>query len=254
MMKLIFNPLFFILLASLNSVTGQVNSLGKTLGSQMHTFDQVFDSVYGIQFYDKYNPLTDGDSTRKFFDGTLCNNMVDDYYPDGKVLHKGFYTDGKLTQYTNYYPNGIVERTFRPTSDRKSELMVYYQNKALKSDVSYYEGSSTLWQDYYDNGQLSYVEEYDKKHERVLKRCSYFKDGKPESIFVPLESKSNDPIIRYSLKEYFSNGQLKEESEAIYNKDTFDFLKDGEDKEYNEQGNLVSDVEYVGGKISNTLK
>jgi len=246
--------LFIILLASLNGVTGQLNPLGKTLGSQMHTFAQVYDSIYGIQYYDKYNPLTDGDSLRKFFDGTLCNNMIDDYYPDGKVLHKGFYMDGKLTQYTNYYPDGQVERTFRPTSERKNELMKYYQNKALKSDVLYYGENSTLWQDYYDNGQLSYIEEYDKKHERVLKRCSYYKDGKPQSIFVPIETKTNDQIIRYSLKEYFSSGQLKEESEAIYNKDTFDFLKDGEDKEYDEKGNMVADNEYVGGKLSNKIK
>ena len=132
--------------------------------------------------------------------------------------------------------------------------MKYYPNKALKSDVLYYEGNSTLWQDYYDNGQLSYIEEYDKKHERVLKRCSYYKDGKPQSIFVPIESKTKDAAITYSLKEYYPNGQLKEESVAIYNKDTFDFLKDGDDKEYDEQGNLVSDAIYVGGKLSNTVK
>lgn len=249
-MKFFPGTILFFLLTSLNNVTGQTF---KTLGSQIHTFAQVFDSVYGIEFYDKYNPLTDGDSVRKYSDGSLCNNMIYDYYPDGKVLHKGFYTAGKLTQYTNYYPDGQLEREFRPTSDRKNELKKYYQNKVLKSDVQYYDENSTLWQDYYDNGQLSYIEEYDKKHERVLKRCSYYKDGKPESIFEPV-SKSNDPIIRYSLKEYFSNGQLKDESEAIYNKDSYDFLKDGDEKEYDEQGNLVSEVEYEGGKVSNTIK
>ena len=231
-----------------------IKSPGQSLGAATHSFAQVNDSTFGIQYYDKYNPKLGGDSIRKYFDGHLCNGLIEDHYADtgGAILHKGYYTNGKLTQYTNYYPNGAVERVFRPTSDRKDELKKYYNNKTLKSDVQYYDGNSTLWQDYYDNGQLSYVEEYDKKHERILRRCSYYKDGKPLSVFVPLETKGD--IIRYSLKEYFPNGQLQEESEALYSKDSFDFFKDGDDKQYDDKGNLVAEYEYVGGHLNNTIK
>jgi antitoxin component YwqK of YwqJK toxin-antitoxin module len=224
----------------------------QSLGSQVHSFVQVYDTIYGIQLYDKFNPITEGDSIRKYTDGHLCNGMIEDHYPEGGMLHKGFYTDGQLTEYTNYYPNGEVERTFKAVSDRKTELKKYYQNKVLKSDVLYYQGNSTLWQDYYDNGKLSYLEEYDKDHERLLRRCSYFKDGTAQSIFVPLSQSGN--IIRYSLKEYFPNGQLQEESESIYNKDSFDFVKDGDDKQYDEKGNLVGEYEYVGGMLNRTIK
>jgi antitoxin component YwqK of YwqJK toxin-antitoxin module len=241
---------FIIICGTLLFTIIQVN--GQTLGAVSHTFKQVYDSTYGIQFYDKYNPMVGGDSIRKYFDGHLCNGMIEDLYPDGKVLHKGYYTDGKLTQYTNYYPDGIVERVFRPTSDRKSELKKYYNNKTLKSDVDYYEGNTTLWQDYYDNGQLSYLEEYDKRHERVLRRCSYYKDGKPLSVFIP--SVITGAIIRYSLKEYFPDGGLQEESEALYCKDSYDFLKDGDDKQYDQKGNLVAEYEYVGGRLNQTIK
>ncbi len=225
---------------------------GQTLGAQVHSFKQVYDSVYGIQFYDKYNPMLGGDSVRKYSEGHLCNGLIEDHYPDGTLLHKGFYTDGRLTQFTNYYPNGEVERVFKPTSDRKSELKKYYQNKIIKSDVKYYEGVTTLWQDYFDNGQLSYLEEYGKWHTRVLRRCSYYRDGKPASIFEPLEIKG--ALIKYSQKEYFPNGQLQEESEALYNKDDYDFLKDGDDKIYDDKGNLINEYEYVGGKINSTIK
>jgi len=226
----------------------------QNLGSQTHAFSVIYDSTYGIQYYDKYNPILEGDSIRKYFNGHTCNGIIEDRYPDMQLLHKGFYTNGKLTEYSNYYPDGQAERVFKPTSDRKEELMKYYPNKIVKSDVEYYEGNSTLWQDYYDNGQLSYLEEYDKKHERLLRRCSYFRDGKPQSVFVPDKAKSSGGLIRYSLKEYFSNGQLKEESESIYSKDAYDFLKDGDDKEYDEHGNLVAEYEYVGGKINSTIK
>lgn len=226
----------------------------QSFGSQTHAFNRVYDSVYGIQFYDKYNPDLEGDSIRKYSDGHLCNGMVEDQYTDMQILHKGFYTNGKLTQYTNYYPGSSIERTFKPISDRKNELIKYYPNEVIKSDVIYYEGNSTLWQDYYDNGQLSYEEEYDKKHQRILKRCSYFRDGKLESVFVPDKSKSGNGIIKYSLKEYYPNGQMKEESESIYSQDSYDFLKDGDAKEYDDKGNLTAEYEYVGGKINNTIK
>jgi antitoxin component YwqK of YwqJK toxin-antitoxin module len=252
-MKLLSGIILLIFFASLNSVKGQ-GGLSKTLGSEVHSFGQVFDSVYGIQFYSKYNPAEDGYKVRKFSDGTLCNNMIDDFYPDGKIIHKGFYTAGVLTEYINFYPDGRVERVFKPVTERKSELKKYYQNEVLKSDVIYLEDNSNLWQDYYDNGQLSYVEEYDKKHQQVLRRCFYFRDGKPESIFLPLDSKSKDGLLRYSFKEYFSNGQLKEESTSIYNADTYDFIKDGDAKQYDEKGNVVAEYIYVGGRINQTIK
>jgi len=219
----------------------------------MHSFAFVFDSVYGIQYYAKFNPAEDGYKVRKFSDGSLCNNMIDDYYPDGKLLHKGFYTAGVLTEYINFYPDGKVERAFKPVTERKNELKKFYQDETLKSDVVYLDGNSILWQDYFDNGQLSYVEEYDKKHQRVMRRCFYYRDGKPESIFLPLDSKSSG-VIRYSLKEYFANGQLKEESQSIYSPDSYDFLKDGDDKQYDDKGTLVAEFIYVGGAINQTIK
>ncbi len=245
-MRTLFCASALVLMSLFNSLSGQ------SLGSKTHVFNDVYDTVYGIQFYDKYNTIMDGDSVRKYFDGHLCNGLIEDHYPDSKILHKGFYTDGKLTQYTNYYPNGQVERVYKPTSDRKTELKKYYPNKVLKSEVQYFEGNSTLWQDYFDTGQLSYVEEYDKKHTRVLKRCSYYKDGKPHSIFIPL--KTDGAKIVYSLKEYYANGQLQEESEALYNPDSYDFLKDGDVKDYDEKGNLTGEYEYVGGKLNQTIK
>lgn len=252
-MKSLSGTIFVILWASLNSVSGQI-SLSKTLGSEMHVFSQVYDSTYGIQFYDKYNPATEGYSLRKFSNGTLCDNMIDDYYPDGKLLHRGFYSAGVLTEYSNFYPDGKLERVYKLVTERKNELKKYYQNETLKSDVMYFESNSTLWQDYYDNGQLSYLEEYDKKHQRLLRRCSYFRDGKPESIFVPIESKSKDAIIRYSLKDYYPNGQLKEESESIYSQDSYDFLRDGDDKQYDDKGSLTAEYIYVGGAVNKTIK
>lgn len=242
-----FIPFIIVLITCVGNLAG-----AQTLGSKTFQFSQIYDSVYGIQYYDNYNAELGGDSIRKYSDGHLCNGMIEDHYPDGKMLHKGFYTDGKLTQYTNYYPDGQVERVFKPTSDRKDELRKYYPNKQMKSDVEYYEGNSTLWQDYYDNGQLSYLEEYDKKHERVLRRCSYYKDGKPRSVFSPLDI--NGAIIRYSLKEYFPNGQLQEESEALYSRESFDFVKDGDAKEYDDKGNLTGEYEFVGGKLNKTIK
>jgi len=95
-----------LLACLLLTLSGNLNA--QSVGSQTHVFAMVYDSVYGIQFYDKYNPTLEGDSIRKYSDGHLCNSLIEDHYPNKQILHKGFYTNGKLTQYTNYYCCAII--------------------------------------------------------------------------------------------------------------------------------------------------
>lgn len=224
----------------------------KSLGSQVHTFSSVYDSTYGIEVYDKLNPITEGDSTRRISKTELCNSEVQDYYPDGKLLHKGFYVDGKLTLYTNYYPNGTTEREFKLVTERKNEMKKYFMDGKLKSEKLYFEGTTISWKDYYENGQLSYEEEYTKDDHKLLKRFSYFNDGKPELIFQPVDSDKHG--LRYSHREFYSNGKIKEEFQMLYNSDSSDFIKDGDDKEYDENGTLTAENNYLSGSLNETIK
>jgi antitoxin component YwqK of YwqJK toxin-antitoxin module len=218
---------------------------------KQYDLKDVYDSTYGIQLFDKYNPGLGGDSLRKNLQGYMCNGFVQDHYKDGTLLHKGFYADGVLSLYTNYYPNGQEERTYKAVTERKSELKKFYSNGKLRSQVELFEGNAISYHDFYENGNPLFVEDYDKKHERLLQRCSYSEDGKPTSTFMPVDAKSP----KYAHIEYFPGGtQVKEQYTMIYSSDALDYVKDGEDKVFDEKGNLVSDEEYVNGQDNRKIK
>lgn len=247
--RIIYTALVFTSITGLNA---QVVSFG---GQVPHakTFElkDVYDSTYGIQYFDKFCPAMGGDSSRKSPQGYAASGWVEDHYTNGALIHRGFYANGQLTIYTNYYPSGGVERDYKLVTERKTELKKFFPNGKMKSDVEYLDGNSITWHDFYDNGQISYVEEYDKKHERLMQRCSYYRDGKPQSLFQPEGDKKP---YRYAKKEYFPNGELKESQEMLYSSDALDFVKDGEDKVFDEKGALVSDVVYATGEVDHTIK
>jgi len=242
----------FIPLCIFLNATAQENFKGQVAHEKVYDLKDIYDSTYGIQLFDKFNSAMGGDSVRKTLQGYMCNGFVQDHYKNGALLHKGFYTDGQLTMYSNYYPNGQEERTFKAVTERKSEMKKYFESGKIKSVVDFYDGNAISYHDFYENGNPAYVEEYDKKHERLLQRCSFFQDGKPENLFMPITEKA--PIV-YAHKEYFPGGvQVKEEYQMVYSSNALDYIKEGEDKVYDEKGTLVSDVQYVDGQVNKTIK
>ncbi len=232
-------------------LNAQVNFSGQVQHAKTYELRNMYDSTYGIQYFDKFCPAMGGDSTRMSMQGYAASGWMEDKYTNGANIHKGFYANGQLTMYSNFYPNGAVEREYKPVTEVRTELKKYFPNGKMKSDVQYTDGNAIIWHDFYDNGQISYVEEYDKKHERLLQRCSYYKDGKPMSTFQPTGDKKP---YRYLKNEYFSNGQMKETQQMLYSSDALDFVKDGEDKQFDEHGTLLSDVVYAVGEVDHTIK
>ncbi len=245
----IFIALISLLIAPVIALAQVNNFEGQVPHAKTFNLKDLYDSTYGIELFDKFNANLGGDSIRKNDQGYAANGWIEDHYTDGSLLHKGFYADGQVNLYTNYYPNGQEERVYKSVSERKAEMKKYYMDGKPRSEVEYFDGNAISYHDYYDNGQPSYVEEYDKKHETLIQRCSYYRDGKPQSIFVPESDKKN---ARYSHKEYYPNGQLKEEYEMISS--SGDYVKDGEDKQYDDKGNLTSDILYDQGEESKVIK
>ncbi|HXB13184.1 MAG TPA: hypothetical protein VNZ45_14455 [Bacteroidia bacterium] len=241
----------FLFVFAFFGLRAQENFKGQVPHEKLYDLKDIYDSTYGIQLFDKYNPAVGGDSIRKSMQGYACGGLVQDHYTNGAILHKGYYADGQLSIYTNFYPNGQAERTFKLVTERKTEMKKYYSDGKLRSQVEYFDGNAISYHDFFDNGQPSYVEEYDKKHERLMQRCSYYEDGKPESTFMPITDKKP---FRYAHKEYYTGGQVKEEYQMIFSEDALDYVKDGEDKVYDEKGTLTSDIEFVLGQENRKIK
>lgn len=151
-------------LIGLLSLQAQNDLTDKKLYHNTYVPDAVIDKQYGITMYKSLNMMIGGDTVRNDESGYAANGYMEDYYTTGQLLHKGFYVDGQLKIYKNYYPNGNVERNFRLIDLKKSKMTLYYENGTVKSEIVYIMSEAQKWEDFYPNGQLEFVEEYDKKY------------------------------------------------------------------------------------------
>lgn len=210
-------------------------------------FASVYDSTYGIAAYDPLNFNIGGDSTRSDSKGYATQGWLQDYYKTGQVLHKGYYIDGQLKAYKNFFPTGQVEREFKMTDLTKSAMTIYYQDGKPRSIIVYVSSSVQKEEDFYPSGQLEYIEEYDRKCEYYLQRKFYSQEGKPTSVLEITDPKKKN----YSSKEYYDNGTIKEEGQIIYNAQVGDYQKNGKWKFYDESGALKEERFFSKGAEGN---
>ena len=140
-------------------------------------FKEVYDDAYGINIYEALNMNIGGDSVRCDGKGYALQGWVEDYYPDKQVLHKGYYIDGQLKAYKNFFQNGQLEREFKMTDLNKSAMIIYYQDGKLRSNIVYADGNALKEEDYYPTGQLEYIEENNKKAGCYIQRKFYAQNG-----------------------------------------------------------------------------
>ncbi len=206
--------------------------------------EEVIDSVYGIHMYDKLIIALSPDSVRYDKNGYSAQDWHMDYYVSGKMLHKGFYIDGQIKVFKNFYENGQTERSFRVIDLKRSELMVYYPDGKVKSEISYFDGNVYKETDYYNNGNIEYQEENEKDMEHLRKRNQYYENGTPQIIFELTDKRKK----LFKRTDYFANGKVKEEGELIFHPSAGDYYKEGVWNFYDENGKLTKTQKYVFGK------
>ncbi|MES2836497.1 MAG: hypothetical protein V4667_03155 [Bacteroidota bacterium] len=204
----------------------------------------VVDSVYGITMYEKLNKSTGGDSIRKKH-GRVANAWIEDFYTSGKLLHKGYYHDGQLKVYKNYYENGNLERNFRAVDDFKSNVKLYYSDGNLKYNADYKGGIEVKTTQYYSNGKMEFEEVLDKSTDFFSKRINYFENGNLEKEIVLKDKKK----MLFTCKEYYVSGILKEEGFLFYNSVMSDYQKDGLWKLYDNAGKLIAEQTYTKNEM-----
>lgn len=211
------------------------------------TFDakEIIDETYGINIYEGLNMMLGDKSTRNGINGYAANGFLEDYYTTGELLHKGFYVDGQLKIYKNYYPNGNMERNFRMVDIKKSKMTIFYEDGTMKSDIVYIENEALSWIDYYPNGMVEFEEIYDKSFQYYEKKANYYSNGKPENILELTDKKK----LLYSQSYYYENGNLKEQGVVKYDKAMFDYSRIGDWKLYNENGVAIKIQKYTNGVV-----
>lgn len=185
------------------------------------TYEEVSSKESGITYYDQFIIKRDNPVVRVNDKGKPINGMVIDKYKTGGVVHRGFYQDGKLTYFVNYYPNGNLERVYKQLDPKKSRVKVFYASGGVKSDVLYIHNAALKWKDYYENGQLSFYEEFNKDFSCHVLKVSYYQNGKIESKLERVKK------YKFVQTEFFESGKLKSKGELRYNRFTFDYEEVG---------------------------
>ncbi len=195
---------------------------------------KVMDEQFGIRMYEQLVMRLGGDSVRKC-GNYACRGYIKDYYTTGEVLHIGYYQEGQLQGFKNFYPNGQIEREFKILDDFRSILSVYYASGQMKSHVKYVRDDAVLWQDYYENGNPSYQEEFDPKSGYYNYQKSYYENGNPRML-LEMENRKK---LSYYKKEFYEDGQMKSQGMVVYNVDNLDFQKIGTWAEFDEKGTQI---------------
>jgi antitoxin component YwqK of YwqJK toxin-antitoxin module len=209
--------------------------------------ETVVDPDNGVILFEKFNKLLAGDSIRHC-KNYACQGWVEDYYENEKLLHRGYYIEGQLSIYKNYYPDGTLEREFKSTSLTKCELTTYHPNGKVKIKAIYSNGSPLKYEEYYENGQLEYLEENHKSLLYYITTQSYYENGSPESLFHLTDPKK----LFFSKAEFFENGNKREEGTLIFSKSHEEYIKTGKWSYYDESGKLTHESIFENGRIIKT--
>ena len=241
---LFYRLIYFILILTASFVGFSQSYSGQVPQLKRYTPSEIIDPDYGIIRYNKLVPMMGGDSIRYTKDGYNAQGWQEDFYVSGKLVHKGFYADGFIKVFKNYYENGQIERAFSSTELKHAKLEIFYDDGKIRSNITYYDGNPQNQYDFFKNGAPEYIEENDKNIEFLYKRNSFYENGLPESMFELVDKKTK----KYIKKEFYSNGRVKEEGSMIFRKDLGDYQKEGTWTYYDEKGNATKTEKYHNGE------
>ena len=119
-----FKTQFIILLACISTGVFSQRFANQIPQIKRYTPEEVTDADYGIIIYNKLVQGIGGDSMRYTKDGYNAQGWQEDYYVSGKILHKGYYADGLIKIFKNFYENGLIERVYTSSDPRRSKMEI----------------------------------------------------------------------------------------------------------------------------------
>ena len=184
---------------------------------------EVVDTSEGIKIYNKLVESIGGDSVKYNKAGYNLQGWNEDYYLNGKILHRGYYVDGKLVVFKNFFENGQCERSVANPDPLRCNLEVYFEDGKQRKQVTYYNGMPQKRYEFYSNGFPKYTEENDKEMKYIVLKKSWYSNGQ-----VKQSMQITDLLVKkYETKSYYASGQVKEEGVLILSADGKEYLKDG---------------------------
>jgi antitoxin component YwqK of YwqJK toxin-antitoxin module len=212
---------------------------------QIRRYDQseVLDTADGIKMYNKLIESIGGDSITYNKAGYNMQGWNEDYYKNGKLLHRGYYVDGKAVVFKNFYENGQCERTVVNPDPLRCNIDIYFEDGKQKKQLSYYNGLPQKKYEYYSTGLPKYVEENEKDMKYLTVRKSWYSNGQMENSIELADQKTK----KYLQRSYYPSGQMKEEGTLVLSDNGKEYLKDGAWITYDNGGKKKKSEMYVAG-------
>ncbi len=192
----------------------------------------VVDSIEGIKVYNRLLEAIGGDSITYNKAGYNLQGWNEDFYMSGKILHRGYYIDGKVIVFKNFFENGQVERTVVNPDPLHCNIEIFFENGKPRRKINYYNGLPTKRYEFFASGLPKYTEENEKEMKYCLLKKSWYANGGQESLFEITDEKNK----KFSIKNYYQNGQLKEEGQLGLSEDGKTYLKEGTWISYDQNG------------------
>ncbi len=205
------------------------------------------DEDNGLAVYDRFLAMIGGDSVRTC-NGYPCIGWVEDRWPEGALKHRGYYDNGHLILFKNYFRSGALERAFKRLDDRKCVLKSFHGNGRLRSEALYVDGASLEYADYYPSGQMRYREEKDRSEPYYTVMDLFAENGTPLSTLHLVDKKH----MIFEQHEYHANGQVHVSGRAQYDPGSMDSKRIGTWSTFGEDGKLIQEEKYVEGKLNAT--
>lgn len=197
-----------------------------------------------IEVYEALNAVVGGDSAR-LCNGYACSGWVEDRYPDGSILHRGYYTDGHLVTYRNFHPGGALEREFKAVDNTRSVLRTFHPNGQLRSETRHMNGVALAYTEHYASGQVRYAEEKHRSEPYYLRMDLFQPDGRPISTLRLVDKRT----VTFEQAEHWPDGQLRCKGQARYDPRTMDTRRIGTWTYYDMKGMARFEEAYVDGKV-----
>lgn len=196
---------------------------------------EVLDSVKGIAIYDKLIAALGGDSVKYNKQGYNIQGWNEEYYLNGNILHKGYYVDGKIKVFKNYYENGQLERSFVNPDPLHANLNLYFENGQPRRRIAYYDSRPQKSYEYYESGlpKLAEEKEKDLKYTTSLKEWDVNGQLVRELEMVDLKEK------KFKSTLYYSSGTIKEQGLYKLANDGVTLEKSGTWQYFDEKGKKI---------------
>ncbi len=229
--------IFLFLISCLQISYGQFDFKNQ-INSKNYT-PELLDSIDGVTLYEPLNMVLRGDSTR-IEKGYAVSGWISDYYNDGQLLHKGYYLDGQLKVYKNYFPNGNIERSFINIDNATYKMIIFYSSGIKKRSRIFHNKFIVEQTDYNNKGIVLNKETYSKDNYILISNTKYFDDG---SIKEELKIKNPDKMS-YTSTKYYKSGIIEFSGKLNYNSVKEDYIKVGKWNYYKEDGKLEKSKKY----------